>query len=178
MILADFRFEDASLHNRGNIILQKALHLTIQTSFLGSTHSRIHTPPQQSSHMCQAKARVAKCGHTVEYEIMIPCENHVAGSPPCAAWDQHLMNKVLLRDHPICTACHLQKEKNICREYVNAEIDLVRFPMRRVGSPKEVWEARLLSGEKMMAAVGRLDVMIGRKKEWREEVRRADWCNL
>ena len=81
------------------------------------------------------------------------------------------MNKVLLRDHPICSSCHLQKEKNICREYINAEIDLVRFPKRRVRSPKEVWEARLLNGKKMMADVGTLDVMIGRKKEWREEVR-------
>ena len=128
--------------------------------------------------MCQAKARVAKCGHTVEYDIVVPCENHVAGSPPCAAWDDQLMNKVLLTDYPICSACHIQKERNICREYINAEMDLVRFPKRRVGSPKTVWEARLLNGKKMMADVGTLDVMIGRKKEWREEVRRADWCSL
>ena len=47
----------------------------------------------------------------------------------------------------------------------------MRFPKRRVGSPKDVWEARMLNGEKMMADVGTLGEMIGRKKEWHEEVR-------
>lgn len=128
--------------------------------------------------MCIAKARVAKCGHTVEYEIMIPCEDYTAGGPPCAAWDDQLMNKVLLKDYPICIACHLQKEKNICRQYVNAERDLVRLAERKGGSPKEVWKARLLNGAKMTADVCKLDAKVGREGSWREESRRVDWCSL
>lgn len=128
--------------------------------------------------MCTAKARVAKCGHTVEYEIMIPCSNYPGSGPPCAAWDEHLINKVLLRDYPVCIACHLQKEKNLCRQHVDAERDLVRFAQRWDASPKETWEARLRNGVKMQAEVLGLDAKVGREGAWREEARRWDWRSV
>lgn len=113
--------------------------------------------------MCKAKARVAECGHTVAYEIMIPCKNYTGG-PPCAAWDEKLMNKALLKDFPIiCVECHIQKEKNICKGYVNGERDLVRFAEHRGETPKEIWEARLAKGAKMQADVRELDRKIGRE---------------
>lgn len=85
------------------------------------------------------------------------------------------MNKVLLTDYPICIGCHLQKEKKIAREYVEAERDLVRFPKRTDGSAKEIWEERLRNGVKMQADVYGLDAKVGREGKWREESRRIDW---
>ncbi|KAF6218738.1 hypothetical protein HO133_005280 [Letharia lupina] len=129
-----------------------------------------------SQTMCTAKAQIAKCGHTVDYEIMIPCKNHPGSGPPCAAWDENQMNKVLLTDYPpVCIKCHLQKEKMLCRQYVDAERDLVRFAERRDGSPKEIWEERLRNGVRMQADVYELDGKVGREGAWREDTRRFDW---
>lgn len=124
--------------------------------------------------MCKAKARVAKCGHTVEYEIMIPCAKYTGG-PPCPDWDEYRLNKVFLKDHPICIRCHFQKERELCGQYIDAEKDLVRFAERKDGSPKDVWEARLRNGVKMQAEVCELDGKIGREGKWREETTRPDW---
>lgn len=74
------------------------------------------------------------------------------------------MNKALLKDFPIiCVECHIQKEKNICKGYVNGERDLVRFAEHRGETPKEIWEARLAKGAKMQADVRELDRKIGRE---------------
>lgn len=108
--------------------------------------------------MCIAKARVAKCGHTVEYEILLPCGNYVANGPPCAAWDERLINKVFLKDRPVCVGCRWKKEKKICQRYVDAEREMVRSAEGIHGaSAKEVWEKRLAVGERMMRDVGGLD---------------------
>ena len=108
--------------------------------------------------MCIAKARVVKCGHTVGYEILLPCGNYVANGPPCAAWDERLINKVFLKDRPVCVGCRWKKEKKICRRYVDAEREMVRSPGGIHGaSAKEVWEKRLAVGERMMRDVGGLD---------------------
>ena len=128
--------------------------------------------------MCKAKARIAKCGHTVEYEIMAPCAQYPGTGPPCASWNEKLLNKVLLRDHPICIGCHLLKEKKIARQYVDAEWDLVRSPKGADGSPKDIYEVRLRNGVKMQADVYGLDAKVGREGKWREESTRIDWQDV
>ncbi|CAF9937795.1 hypothetical protein IMSHALPRED_000548 [Imshaugia aleurites] len=116
--------------------------------------------------MCIAKARVAKCGHTIEHEIMSPCANYTGG-PTCTNWDENRLNKVFLKDRPICIACHLQKEQKLCGRWVDAERELVRFPQSRDG--KGVWEERLRYGVRMQAEVCGLDGKVGREGGWREE---------
>ena len=135
------------------------------------------TTSAPNSTMCTAKAMAASCGHTVAYEIMIPCKNY-AGGPPCAAWDANLMNKVLLTAHPICVDCHIQKEKNLCRQYVDEERNLVRLVERKNETPKEIWEARLVKGVKMQADVYELDRKVGREGAWREKSRWLYSCRI
>lgn len=85
------------------------------------------------------------------------------------------MNKVLLKDYPpLCVECHIEKEKNLCKQYVNEERDLVRFAERKSGTPKEIWEARLVKGVKMQADVCELDRKVGREGSWREKSKLID----
>lgn len=114
--------------------------------------------------MCRAKARIAKCGHTVEHEIMLPCAQYPGTGTPCASWNENLLNKVFLRDHPICIACHHQKEKQIAKQYVDREREFVRNANPFGGeSAKDIWEKRLRNGVKMQADVLRLDAKVGRE---------------
>ena len=89
------------------------------------------------------------------------------------------MNKVLLKDYPVCIACHLEKEKKLCRQHLDAERGLVRVAAGRWDTPhKETWEARLKKGIKMQAEVLDLDAKVGREGAWREESRRWDWRSV
>ena len=116
--------------------------------------------------MCKAKARVAKCGHTVAYEIMLPCAQYSGTGTPCASWNENLLNKVFLSYHPICKDCHLQKEKKVAKQYIDGEMFSVRLSKLTKEKPaKEIWESRLRTGVKMQAAIYRLDEKVGREGE-------------
>lgn len=83
------------------------------------------------------------------------------------------MNKVLVKDEPVCIKCHLDMEKAICKRFVDAERELVRRYDGGMGKGKGngdwkwVWEERLRRGELMMVEVGELDRRVGRMAEWR-----------
>lgn len=120
--------------------------------------------------MCTAKPRLAECGHTISYEIMLPCPSYPGSGPPCPAWNARLLNKVMT-NRPSCVDCHLQQERKIARRYIEAEMGLARGGGDGTTAAKGVWEARLRSGVKMQAEVNRLDKKAGREGAWREEER-------
>lgn len=141
--------------------------------FPPSIHPRLNGASLQRNTpntMCTAKSRLAKCGHTVAYEIMKPCSEYTGGGKPCPAWDENRLNKVLLRDEPVCKKCHVDMERALCRRYLEAERNLVRGK-GGAGRGREVWEERLRLGGKMRVEVEKLDGRVGRKGDWREEVR-------